>query len=168
MALEVRVEGGAALHRVASEIRREGRKDLAREMSRALSNATDPVRKSIRESADATMPRQGGYQAAFDKSLRFRMSRTNRSNEASVNLITYADGDSERRDIRALEAGNLRHPVFGRSRPGPRKGERVANPWAVTKIRAGFHKRGTAGAADEAQKEIVKVADALAERLAGK
>lgn len=168
MALEVRVEGAATLHRVAAQIRAEGRKDLAREMSRALSRATDPVRKSIRESANATMPREGGYQAAFDKSLRFRNTRTNRANQASVNLATYADGESERRDIEALERGDLRHPVMGRSRPGKRKGERVANPWAVTKIRAGFWKRGTDDAMDEAQKELTKVIDGLAERLAGK
>lgn len=167
MALEVRVTGAATLHRVAAQIRAEGRKDLARELSAGLVKATEPIRRDIRASADETMPREGGYQAAFDKSLRFRHSRTNRADEASVKLITFADGTSERRDIRALEAGNLRHPVFGRSRSGPRKGERVANPWAVTKIRAGFHKRGTADAADEAEREISKVAASLAERLVG-
>lgn len=167
MALEVRVDGAAALHRVAAQIRAEGRKDLAGEMSRALSKATEPIRKSIRASADETMPREGGYNALFDKSLRFRNSRKNRANQASVNLATYADGQSERRDIKALERGDLRHPVRGRSRPGPRKGERIANPWAVTKIRDGFWKRGTDGAMDEAQKELEKVIEGLAKRLAG-
>lgn len=166
--LEVRVSGAAELHRVAAEIRREGRKDLAKEMSKALSNAVEPVRKSIRASADQTMPRAGGYGAVFDKSLRFRMARRNRANEASLDLATYADGTSERRDIDALEKGNLRHPVFGRSRAGKRKGERVANPWAVTSIRSGFWKRGTDGAMDEAQKQLETVIDKLAERLAEK
>lgn len=166
MALEVRVDGATTLHRVAAQIRAEGRKDLATEMSRALSRAVEPIRKSIRASADQTMPREGGYQALFDKSLRFRNSRTNRANQASVNLATYADGEGERRDIKALEGGALRHPVYGRSRPGPRKGERVANPWSVTKIRAGFWKRGTDGAMDEAAEKLEEVIDGLAKRLA--
>ena len=168
MSLDIRVLGAANLHKVAAQIRAEGRKDLAREMSAALTKATEPIRRAIRASADQTMPREGGYQAAFDKSLRFRNSRRNQANQATVNLTTYADGSSERRDIKALEAGRLRHPVFGRSRPGRRKGERVANPWAITSILAGFHKRGTDGAIDEAEQELVKVVDDLAERLAGK
>jgi hypothetical protein len=168
MALEVRVSGAANLHKVAAQIRAEGRKDLAREMSAALTKATEPVQRAIRASAGQTMPRSGGYNAAFDKSLRFRNSRRTGGSQASVNLATYADGASERRDIKALEGGNLRHPVFGRSRPGARKGERTANPWTVTSIRAGFWKRGTDGAMDEAQKQLETVIEGLASRLAGK
>lgn len=160
------MEGAATLHRVAAQIRAEGRKDLSREMSKALSEATRPVQRAIRASAAETMPRQGGYNAAFDAGLAFRVNRRNRTNEASVNLITYSEGDQERRDIRSLEGGKLRHPVYGRSRPGARKGERWANPWAVTKIRAGFWKRGTDQAADEAQAALTEVAESLAKRLA--
>ncbi len=166
MALEVRVEGAATLHRVAAQIRAEGRKSLAREMSTALSRATEPVKKAIRESAAETMPREGGYQAAFDSSLRFRSSRRNSDSQASVSLSTYAEGSEERRDIRALEAGKLRHPVHGRSRPGPRKGERIPNPWSVTSIRPGFWKRGTDKALDAAQHELENVINDFAKRLA--
>jgi hypothetical protein len=113
MAIEVRVDGAATLHRVAAKMRAEGNKDLAREMGEALSKATDPIRTKIRESAAQTMPREGGYEAAFSKSLRFRNARKTQGASATVTLTTYADGTSERRDIRALEAGNLRHPVAG-------------------------------------------------------
>jgi hypothetical protein len=165
MAIEVRVDGAATLHRVAAKMRAEGNKDLAREMGEALSKATDPIRTKIRESAAQTMPREGGYEAAFSKSLRFRNARKTQGASATVTLTTYADGTSERRDIRALEAGNLRHPVFGRSRPGARKGERVANPWSVTSIRAGFHKRGTKDAMDEVQKKMESVIQDFAHKL---
>jgi hypothetical protein len=167
MALEVHVVGAATLHRVAAQMRAEGRKDLSRAMSTALSKATEPVKRSIKESAAATMPREGGYAAALDKSLRFRMQRRGSGDTAAVTLVTYADGTSERRDVVALEAGRLRHPVFGRSRPGSRKGERHANPWAVTSIRAGFHKRGTDHAADEAQRQLESVIEDYAHRLVG-
>lgn len=165
MAVEVRVTGAATLHRVAAQIRAEGSKDLSRDLSRALSKASEPVRQAIRASAEETMPREGGYNAVFLKHLRFRQTKRTGSSEASVLLATYSDGQTERRDIRALERGDLRHPVFGRSRPGRRKGERVANPWAVTSIRAGFWKRGTDGAADEAEKEVTRVVDEFAKRL---
>lgn len=146
-------------------MRAEGKKDLSRELGRALDKTAEPVKKAIRVSAGDTMPRRGGYNAAFGKSLRFRVSKRFGGQTAKVELITFADGTSERRDIRALEAGNLRHPVFGRSHAGARRGQRTANPWAVTSIRAGFHKRGTAHAMDEAESAMADVVGDYARRL---
>lgn len=165
MALEVRVSGAATLRRVAAQMRTEGSKDLSKAMSRALSKATDPLRESIRASALETMPHEMGYAAVFDKSLRFRLQQRGGGQSATVTLVTYADGTSERRDIKRLEAGTLRHPVFGRSSAGNRKGERRAHPWAVTSIRAGFHKRGTASGMDHAEKAMSEVVQDYAQRL---
>lgn len=165
MSLDVQVIGAANLHKVAAHIRAEGRKDLAREMGRALSKAADPIKQGIRTSAAETMPKRGGHQETLDKSLKFRLDRKQSTNAASVSLITYAEGKSERRDVTALEAGKLRHPVFGRYRMG-HGGRRIANPWTVTKIRSGFHKRGTAKAMDETVKEMIHVVEDLAKRLA--
>lgn len=167
MSLEVRVEGAATLHKVAAQMRTEGRKSLAREMTTALSRAAEPVKQAIRDSAGETMPRRGGYNAAFLDSLKFRMNRRSPGDSATVKLTTYAEGEDERRDIGSLERGSLRHPVYGRSRPGARKGERHANPWSVTKIRPGFHRRGTDGAMDAAQAEMENVINEYAHRLAG-
>lgn len=165
--VEIAVLGVARLRELAARIRVEGRKDLARQMASAISKGIDPLRDSIRASAAETMPRRGGYNATFTKSLRFRTSQGGSGDSARVSLASYGDGQSERRDIRALEAGRLRHPVFGRSRAGARKGERVANPWAVTSIRAGFWKRGTEGAMDESVKALDHVLEEFTRRLAG-
>lgn len=166
MGLEVRVEGAATLRKLAAHIRAEGNKSLTRQLGDALSRAADPVREAIRKSADETLPHRGGYAETFDRHLKFRTSRSNKGeDETTVSLFTYAEGESERRDIRALEAGKLRHPVYGRSRAGGRKGERIANPWSVTSIRAGFWQRGTDHALDEAQKELQNVINEFADRL---
>lgn len=166
MAVEVRVQGAAELRRLAAKLRAEGNKDLSRQLSDALTRATKPIQDAIRASAAETMPREGGYAAVFDKSLRFRRTQRNGNSEASVILTTYGEGKGQRRDIGALEAGRLRHPVYGRSRPGARKGERVANPWSVTTIRAGFWKRGTENALKDTQRELQKVIDDFTHRLA--
>jgi hypothetical protein len=167
MAIEVRVSGAASLHELAARMRAEGQKSLSRQMSSALTKAADPLKAKIKEEASEVMPRDGGYQATFDKSLRFRVGRASQESDADVTLTTYADGTSERRDIRALNKGNLRHPVWGRSRPGARKGERHTNPWAVTTIRSQFWDRGVAGAMDEAEKQMLLVIDEYAHRLLG-
>jgi|ERR1700749_1459140 len=165
--MDVEVSGGAKLKELAARFKEVGAKSLSSEMSTALTKATDPLKAGIKDSADETMPHRGGYQRVFAKSLRFRVARKNAGESATVTLTTYADGTSERRDITSLEAGKLRHPVFGRSRPGRLKGQRHANPWAVTSIRAGFFERGTEHAADEVQDAMLAVIDAYTERLAG-
>lgn len=167
MAVEVRVSGAAKLHKLAARMRAEGRQDLLRQMSEALTKASDPVKDKIREEASAVMPASGGYKEALDKSLKFRVQRRGASAQSEVTLTTYATGKAERRDIRALNKGNLRHPVFGRSRAGKRKGERIANPWAVTSIRAGFWDRGVEGVADEAEKRMSEVVQEFAQKLIG-
>lgn len=170
MALDVRVSGSARLHQVAKQVRATGDKGMAREMGRALARTTVPVQRSIAAEADRTMPESGGYRQVLSKSLRHKTSQRTGGRSATVRLITYADGTGERRDIESLEAGDLRHPVYGRSRRirrGVRAGTVQANPWAVTKIRAGFHERGTRDAADQAVAELGTVLDDFAQRLAG-
>jgi hypothetical protein len=100
------------------------------------------------------MPKRGGYAGEMSRSLRFKTQKRTGGNSASYTLLTYADGKAERRDIRALEAGNLRHPIFGNR-----------NAWALTKIRPGFHKRGTDNALDEATKQMGEVVRNFSARL---
>jgi hypothetical protein len=165
MGLEIRVEGAARLHALAAQMREAGRKDLAREMGTALGKATEPIQKAIESSAAETMPRSGGYNATFTKSLKFKSRRRSAGSEAGLSLTTYADGKGDRRDINALEAGNLRHPIWGRSRPGARKGQRHANPWAVTRIRSGFWQRGTDQAMEETERQLEAVVDQYEEMM---
>lgn len=152
MSLEVRIDGGAELHRLASRMRAEGSKDLAREMGAALSRATQPVRASITAAAAATMP--SGYTSLLTGSLRHRMSRRLGGNRAQVILATYADGKAERRDIRSLNAGILRHPLWGRKKK-----------WYTTSIRPDFHGRGTEDAMDAATDAMIDVVEDFAARL---
>lgn len=163
MALDVEIVGAAELKRIATQIKAAGDKGLGRELGRALKKAAAPVERSIREEYQG-LPKKGGYAGLFSKSLRFRTTLRTAQRSASFRLLTFADGTHERRDINKLERGELRHPVYGRSRAG-RKGERLANPWAVTSVRGDFHKRGTDHAADEAEKNMGEVVTEFADRL---
>lgn len=152
MSLEVSIDGAATLHRVAAQMRAQGNKDLSKGMSAALSRATNPVRVSIDREAAAAMP--SGYVALLAGSLRHRTSRRASGNRAQVILTTFADGKKERREIRSLEAGALRHPLFGRKKR-----------WYVTHIRPGFHKRGTENAMDDARDAMLQVVRDYAAKL---
>lgn len=146
MPLEMQVNGGGDFHALATQIRTEGRKDLSKQLSRALNNVTEPIRRDVRSEADKAMPESGGYQELLSASLRFRNNRRTGGQQASLRMTTYADGRKERRDIVALERGTLRHPLWG-----------DRDHWYVTKVRAGFHERGTESAADEAIAQLDKV-----------
>ncbi len=162
--LEVRIDGAASFKKLAAQMRAEGDKDLSRQMGKALAKAAEPVKASIRAEAEKVMPSQGGYRELLTGSLKHRLSRRTGGQRAQLIVTTYAEGQKEKRDVVALNRGNLRHPVFGRSRGG-RRGERLANPWAVTRIRSGFHDRGTDNAMDQAQEALLDVVEEYAARL---
>lgn len=164
--MEIRITGGAKLRAVAAEIKALGDKGLGKQMSAALRQAAKPVQAAIRTEIDDVMPSRGGYRATISKTLRFRTAVKTSTRQSAFVLTTYADGTSQRRDIVALNAGRLRHPVYGRSRT-TRHG-RQPNPWSATRIRAGFFDRGTAKAAAAAEEEMGKVLDEFRDQLAGR
>lgn len=164
MAVTVRIEGSAELKRVAAQIKAQGGKGLGREMSAGLRKASRPVQDSVRREFAAALPSRGGYRATASKSQRFRTSVKSGARTGFVQLTTFAEGTSQRREIRALNAGVLRHPVYGRSR-NTRTGRRP-NPWAVTRIRSGFFDRGTDEARPLAEAAMRDVLDDFARRLA--
>lgn len=165
--MEVRINGAVQLRQVAAQIKAAGDKGLAREMARALTKAVGPLDKAIEAEAHKTMP--SGYRDVLTASLRHRRSTRTAARTASVRLTTTGAGTREQRDLIALNAGKLRHPVYGRSRRikrGPRTGTAQPNPWSVTTIRAGFYDRGIEKAADTTERELLTVLDDFADRLA--
>lgn len=153
MSLDVQILGGAELRALARQISAAGDKGLGAEMGRALKRASTPVQRSIREEY-GDLPHRGGYAPLFSKSLRFRTSLRAGGRSASFRLTTFADGARERRDIRSLEGGALRHPVYGRRRN-----------WKTTRVRGGYHQRGTDHAADEVQEQMSTVLREFAAKL---
>ena len=160
--MDVQIGGQAELRKIAAHIRATGDKGLGREFAKALEKAVDPVKEAIVAEAEKTMP--SGYKSTLTRSLKHRRTTRASGREASVRLATHGEGKRERRDLPALNAGKLRHPVYGRSRMT--KTGRQANPWAVTRIRAGFFDRAIEKAADQAERAILAVVDDFTDRLA--
>jgi hypothetical protein len=165
--MRAQVSGTERLRAVARDIKATGDKGLGRQMSAGLRAATKPVQAAVMAEAQKVLPAAGGYRKVFTQSVKFRNAVRAGTRNASVRMVTFADGTRERRDIRALNKGVLRHPVYGRSR-NIVGGPRVPNPWAVTTITAGFWTNGVRAAGREAEQEMLKVLDDMAERLAGR
>jgi len=159
--VEIRIDGQAQIRKLAAHIRATGDKGLGRELGRALDKAIEPVKRAIDVSAEKVAP--SGYRETLIRSLKHRRTLRATARQASVRLTTYATGDKERRDLIAINRGDLRHPVFGRVRHTKRGFK--ANPWAVTRVTPGFHERGTEKTADEAEKQALVVLDEFADRI---
>mgnify|MGYP000928117852 CR=1 FL=1 len=162
MGLDIRLAGINEVLKLAKQIRATGDKGLGREMARALNEAIEPVKTAIGASAERTMP--SGYAPVLTASLRHRRAQRTAARQASLRLTTIGEGVKEQRDLVRLNKGELRHPVFGRSRKTKRG--RRKNPWATTKIQPGFHDAGVKNAGPEAEKRLGKVLDNFADRLA--
>lgn len=167
--MEVQLLGQRQLRELAAKFNTEANKGLGREMAAALRRVAKPVQASVEGEYRAGLPKRGGYVNTFTRSIKWRTNLRAQQRNASFRMTIFGEGAHERRDIKALEAGRLRHPVYGRHRRirrGVRRGSRDANPWAVTSVRGGYWKRGTDDASRDAEREMIKVLDEFAQRLA--
>lgn len=167
--MEVTLLGSAQLKKLAAQIQAEGDKGLGRQMATALRRVAKPIQAAVDAEYETGLPKRGGYQGTWTKSMKWRTELRGQARSASFRLLLFGEGTHERRDIRALESGRLRHPVYGRHRRirrGVRRGSRDPNPWAVTSVKGGYWERGTDNAADDVEREMIKVLDDFTSRLA--
>lgn len=115
MPIDAKVLGARELQDVARRFREAGRKDLTRELRRALDKAVEPTEQAIVVGLPHYLPDR--YAAVLSKSLRFKTSMKTTGRDVSVRLVLTAHGVKTERQIRTLNnPGLLRHPVFPRGR----------------------------------------------------
>jgi hypothetical protein len=178
MGMEVRVTGGRDLLAVSKALKKVGDKGLGKQMGKALRDATQPLRRDIKTSAGALLPHSGGYAALMSKSLRFRQQVKETRTTARIAFKVWAVGPREERDVRAVNAGRLRHPVHGkrryikwRTRPDgtrvriPDPGEPRLNPWVAQKVRPGFVDRPVDRLAPDIARRMNAVVEYVADQL---
>lgn len=107
--LDVSVRGAQALRREAARYRTEARR-LPRDLRRAAERALDVIPPLVRAEVPRVVPAR--YGRILGPALRF--SKTVRLVRAGgVGMTVSAQGRREQRDVRAINAGRLRHPVYG-------------------------------------------------------
>ena len=120
--LDIQITGAVELRYVAGLLRKAGLKDLEKERRKAQRDAVKPLQREIRTEAAATLP--GEYARLMARAIRVTVQF---GGSAVLTGRVYARGKREMRDVRAVNNGVLRHPVFGnRSR------------WAAQAVRPGF------------------------------
>lgn len=134
MRVQVSTPGLLELRRDLKAIAAAG---LGKDLSKGLRKAVKPLRPAIQTEAAARLPKGGGYGAVMSKSVRARTTVREDRLRALISVTIYSAGKKERRDIVKIDRGELRHPVFGRSRRlrrGVRAGTYIRNPWTATTV----------------------------------
>jgi hypothetical protein len=161
--VDVDVRGAVQLRDVARAIRTAERADLRKEMLRALRTATKPLATAIREGIPASVP--SGYAAVLLPATRVT-TKTKTSGWPAVTVTAMAKGRKDERDLRAVNAGKLRHPVFGRIRRTRRTPGGKSMPWVLQRVPGGFFDRAVEGHADDVRDAIGEALDVIAEQIA--
>lgn len=140
MPLGIEVTGALALESLARRLREAGDRDLMPKLRKALDKADAPLERRVRQHMPQYLPDR--YARVLAIAARFTSRTQVNAREVSVRLIMTAQGVRYPRKVEAIDGGDLRHPVFGRTRPLRRhalhRATSMKNPWAVTRVRRGF------------------------------
>lgn len=161
MVVRITTTGRAGFARLSHALHEAGEKDLKKELDRGCRDAGKVIVDAVAANTDKYIPR--GFEKEFGASLRTRVEvRVLQSRRATA--VFWADGNKgNRRKIEEMNAGTLRHPVFGRTRPLKRhwihKATSQLNPWVDQAIKPGLVDEPATEAMPEA---VGKLDDALA------
>jgi hypothetical protein len=151
--LPMQVKGTQNLRTLAAAIKESGSKELRGELYKGLNGVAKPLRVEAQQSALKRLPRRGGLASRVAQS-KFSARRMVKGDQVGVRLV-----GSSRLDLRSLDRGRLRWPVYPR---GPRSEWR----WKERRIRPGWWTdalEGKAGA--DAHRAVQDVAKNLKRKL---
>ena len=103
----IELRGAEDLARLSRVLKEAGEVDLQRQLSATIRAAMEPVKEALRQSADAKLPKHGGLAAGVAKS---KMRVTRRNTGRSIGVRLRVDNQD---NIRRMDKGSIRHPVFG-------------------------------------------------------
>ncbi len=132
--MAVTVTGYNELSRLGFRLREAKAVTLTKELREGLQDGLKPLAAQIRAEAPDHTPK--GYEVTFVRSLRFHTKVDTRGATAGVDFSVTATGKSYSRQIKEINRGRLKHPVYGRKRL-TRQGW-VNNPWVWQTVKPGF------------------------------
>lgn len=159
--MHVAVVGERNLFRLAHNFHAAGDKGLKRELDTASRQAGNVIAKEVKDHTRDYIPAnfEQRFETAIVAEVQVRLIAGRR-----VTVVFYARGKTIRRDIRAINAGRLRHPVYGRFRR-LKDGSRQANPWVMQAIRPGLVDEPARRAMPKAVKKIEDAIERVTQQI---
>lgn len=137
-----------SLAELGARLKRLERGDLRRELLKSIRTASEPLKEAARQSALENLPQAGGLgQRVAETPI---VSRTSLSgSSARVRLIS-----GNRRRLRELDRGRLRHPVFGNR-----------DNWVTQQVQPGWWTQPMEAGSPHVRAAIVRAVDDISRRL---
>lgn len=159
--MEVRVKGADELERIARRLKEAGNKNLRKELYRGLARAAKPTAAAGRRAALEELPKRGGLAKKIASS---RYSTKTRAAGQKVGVRITAKGPKNAGggeiDIRSLNRGRLRHPVYARG------DDRKKWTWVDQSVPPGWWEDAMQIAADEEIRDaLLAVLDEIARKM---
>jgi hypothetical protein len=110
---DVEVTGTQQFVRLAKALNAQGSagRGLKKELMDAVKAAAKPMENEVRSHVAQYLP--SGYAPIMAAGLVVRPSQSTRGKSVGLKLTGYAKGVTRRRQIRVIDNGTLRHPVYG-------------------------------------------------------
>lgn len=150
MPVELRIEGADKIAEVSRRLKETGDKELRREMARGINRATKPLKIAARAAVLAEYPKRGGLNEFVAKS-RFTTRTRGGGKNPGVRIVVNKAGH----DIRALDRGRLRHPLYGNRRF-----------WYTQQIKPEIISGALRAGAELVRRQLAEVLDDIAKRIA--
>lgn len=144
------VRGSAELRRVA-RLLRAAPPQLRREMARNIRKPVKPFTEKVRAEVYGSVP--GRYAGVLAPAIKTTLSGGLTATSLGYTITIYAKGKSEDRDVKAVNAGVLRHKTYGR------------HPWHAQKVRGGFVDRAVDDLGRQVARGIEEAVDEMAARI---
>lgn len=154
MPLAMRIEGSAQLRKAAAEFRKAEKVDMRRELRKAVKATFVGLEPAVKKSAAASLPKAGGYAVIMSRAVKVTV-KVRTTGDVGATARIHARGRAELRDVRSINAGRLRHPVFGNRKN-----------WTTTNVRPGFVDRPVDDIPDKALRETADAVDRVIRDLA--
>jgi hypothetical protein len=168
--MRVEVHGGDRFRVVARRLRTAAdRKDLVRELRKGILDAVPALKDAVRADAPDYLPDR--YAAELVPTLRMTTTTTTSGDQVTVRISTTAKGaGGNPRQVGDLEAGRLKHPVYGRTRALKRHAVHRAtsrlNPWVTQAVTPKFVTGPMEAGRADVRREIEAAVDRVLDKIA--
>lgn len=167
--MQVEVSGGDRFRVVTRRLRGAAdRKDLVRELRKGILDAVPALKDAVRDQAAGYLPDR--YAAELVPSLRMTTATSVAGDQVTVRITTAAKGaKGNARQVGDLEAGKLKHPVYGRTRALRRHAVHKAtsrrNPWVSQAVTPRFVSGPMEGERAQVRREIEAAVDRVLDKI---
>lgn len=151
---DVKITGADQMEKLGRDLRAAGAKTLRKEFMRAGRELGKPVADAFKAAALADLPKKGGLNEWVAKRMKTKTQIRLSGKNVGISFVTRHKGERGLSDLKALNAGRVRYPLFG-----------DRDHWYVHGVAPGFIFRAFDAMSEDVRNEFLAAVDRTTEQL---